>query len=105
MATPSEKLADALEALHELQTNGSVAIRSADLSRTHRERLVKNGFLEEVIKGGTCQHAPMKRAGKARFGLRPFGNLVQPTLICMSSDEVRLLGAKTKGDIASLTPC
>jgi len=51
MATPSEKLADALEALHELQTNGSVAIRSADLSRTHRERLVQNGFLEVVIKG------------------------------------------------------
>lgn len=46
MATPSEKLADALEALHELQTSSSVAIRSADLSRTHRERLVQNGFLE-----------------------------------------------------------
>ena len=51
MATPSEKLADALEALHDLQANGSVAIRSADLSRTHRERLVQNGFLEGVIKG------------------------------------------------------
>jgi hypothetical protein len=55
MATPAEKLADALEALHELQKNGSVAIRSADLSRTHRERLVQNGFLEEVIGDHTEQ--------------------------------------------------
>lgn len=28
MATPSEKLADALEAFHDLETNGSVAIRT-----------------------------------------------------------------------------
>ncbi|MBC8211749.1 MAG: Fic family protein [Gammaproteobacteria bacterium] len=51
MATPSEKLAVSLEALHHLQERGIVAIRSADLTRTHRERLSKNGFLEEVIKG------------------------------------------------------
>ncbi len=55
MAIPSEKLADALEALHDLQTNGSVAIRSAVLSRTHRERLVQNGCLEEVIDDHTEQ--------------------------------------------------
>jgi len=51
MAKPSEKLAESLEALHALQTRGVVAIRSGDLSRTHRERLIKNGFLQEVIKG------------------------------------------------------
>ena len=51
MASPSEKLADSLEVLHQLQTSGTIAIRSSDLSRTHRERLLKNGFLEEVIKG------------------------------------------------------
>jgi len=51
MATPKEKLADALDALHELQARGVVAIRSADLSRTHRERLLNSGFLKEVIKG------------------------------------------------------
>lgn len=41
MATPSDKLADSLEALHKLQARGVVAIRAADLSRTHRERLVR----------------------------------------------------------------
>lgn len=51
VATPSGKLADALEALHELQKSKVVAIRSADLSRTHRQRLLQNGFLELVIKG------------------------------------------------------
>ncbi len=51
MAAPSEKLADSLEALKALQDAGVVAVRSADLSRTHRERLLRAGFLDEVIKG------------------------------------------------------
>jgi Fic/DOC family len=51
MATPSEKLADSLEKLKELQDDGVVAIKSDALSRTHRERLLENGFLEEVHKG------------------------------------------------------
>ncbi len=51
MATPSEKLASSLEALKLLQSKGMVAIQSRDLTRVHRERLVKHGFLQEVIKG------------------------------------------------------
>lgn len=51
MAAPSEKLAESLEALRKLQDRGVVAIRSADLSRTHRERLLRGGFLHEVMKG------------------------------------------------------
>jgi len=51
MAKPSEKLATSLEVLHTLQKSGLVAIRSKDLTRTHRERLCQNGFLQEVIKG------------------------------------------------------
>ncbi len=51
MASPHEKLAESLEALRELQDRGVVAVRSVDLTRTHRERLVKNGFLQEVMKG------------------------------------------------------
>lgn len=49
--TQSEKLAQSLEQLRELQKNGIVAISSRDLSRTHLSRLSKNGFLKEVIKG------------------------------------------------------
>lgn len=51
MARPQEKLAESLEALRELQEQGIVAVRSRDLSRTHRERLQSNGFLKEVMKG------------------------------------------------------
>lgn len=51
MATPSEKLAESLEILRKLQWQNQVAIRSRDITRTHRERLVKNGFLQEVMKG------------------------------------------------------
>ena len=51
MAKPSEKLAKSLEVLHTLQKRGVIAIRSSDLTRTHRERLSQNGFLQEVIKG------------------------------------------------------
>ncbi len=51
MAKPQGKLADSLEALKKLQDRGLVAIRSADLTRIHRERLLRNGFLQEVMKG------------------------------------------------------
>ena len=51
MASPQQKLAESLEVLKALQDRGAVAIRAADLTRTHRERLLKNGFLQEVMKG------------------------------------------------------
>lgn len=51
MATAAEKLADSLSALKGLQDQGKVALRASDMSRTHRERLLKNGFIQEVMKG------------------------------------------------------
>lgn len=51
MTTPSAKLAQSLEVLHKLQERSLIAIQASDLSRTHRERLVRNGFLQEVMKG------------------------------------------------------
>jgi len=52
MATPAEKLADSLAELKKLQNDKGIAIIKADdLSRTHKERLLKNGFIREVIKG------------------------------------------------------
>lgn len=65
MATPSEKLAESLQALHTLQEQGRVAIRSGDLTRTHRERLVQNGFLQEVIKGWYVCSRPDEPAGES----------------------------------------
>ncbi len=65
MATPSEKLAESLEALRAIQQGGADAIRSGDLSRTHRERLLKNGFLQEVMKGWYVPARPDEQSGES----------------------------------------
>jgi hypothetical protein len=52
MTTAPEKLAESLKVLEKLQSSGgTAAIRARDLTRTHRERLMATGFLQEVIKG------------------------------------------------------
>lgn len=74
MATPSEKLADSLAVLKELQDQGIVAIRSRDLSRTHRERLVRTGFLQDVIKGWYIPSRPDEKAGDSTSWYASFWN-------------------------------
>jgi hypothetical protein len=51
MSLPADKLAESLDALKSLQDKGLIAIRAAQLSRTHRQRLLAAGFLREVMKG------------------------------------------------------
>ena len=63
MATPNEKLAGSLDVLKVLQEGGRRVFRSDDLSRVHRERLVENGFLQEVIKGWLISASPSARVG------------------------------------------
>lgn len=63
MPTPNEKLAQSLEVLHTLQKGGQRVFKSDELSRTHRERLVKNGFLQEVMKGWLISSNPSARTG------------------------------------------
>jgi len=65
MATPSEKLAESLDALRTMQQSGANAIRSGDLSRTHRERLLENGFLQEVMKGWYIPARPDEQAAES----------------------------------------
>lgn len=66
MPSPSEKLAESLEALHRLQrAGGGAAIRSRDMTRTHRERLLANGFLREVIKGWYNPSRPGEAPGES----------------------------------------
>src|ERR1700689_3819602 len=66
MATPPEKLAESLELLEKLQTaGGAAAIRARDLTRTHRERLMTAGFLQEVIKGWYVQSRPDEVKGES----------------------------------------
>lgn len=63
MPTPNEKLAESLGVLHGLQKGGRRVFKSDELSRTHRERLVQNGFLQEVMKGWLISFNPSARAG------------------------------------------
>ncbi|MFC2176087.1 Fic family protein [Bacteroidota bacterium] len=63
MATPGEKLAASLDELRKLQADGKTAIRTKDLTKTHRDRLVKNGFLMEVAKGWFVVSNPSTAAG------------------------------------------
>ena len=63
MTPPSEKLAGSLDALRSLQERGVVAVRARDLLRSHRERLVRHGFLLPVMKGWYVAGAPDRRAG------------------------------------------
>jgi len=58
MPTPHEKLAESLAALQALQKSGHRVIPSKQLSRIHRERLLANGFLQEVMKGWLISSSP-----------------------------------------------
>jgi hypothetical protein len=51
MPTSSEKLAESLEVLAKLQRQHGAAIPTKDISRTHRDRLLTNGFLLRVMNG------------------------------------------------------
>src|SRR5580700_5803405 len=62
MAAPNEKLAESLDVLKALQAGGRRVFRSGDLSRVHRERLVANGFLLEVMKGWLISSSPGARS-------------------------------------------
>jgi len=58
MATPNQKLAASLAQLQKLQGRGRRVFRSGELTRVHRERLVRNGFLREAMKGWLISCSP-----------------------------------------------
>lgn len=100
MATPSEKLAQSLEMLRILQQQGCVAIRSADLSRTHRQRLCANGFLREVMKGWYIPSRPDETAGESTAWYACFWSFIASYLQerfaqdwCLSPEQSLLLHA------------
>jgi Fic/DOC family len=61
--TPNEKLATALTALRTLKEGGRRVFQSGELSRLDRERLLRNGFLHEVMKGWLISSSPDARDG------------------------------------------
>jgi len=65
MPSPNEKLAESLDVLETLQQGNRRVFRSDDLSRVHRERLVENGFLQEVMKGWLISSRPDSEPGES----------------------------------------
>ncbi|MCP3940954.1 MAG: Fic family protein [Desulfobacteraceae bacterium] len=65
MSTPQNKLAQSLAVLKGLQDKGIVAIYTKNMTRTHRERLLKNGFIKEVMKGWYIPARPEEPAGES----------------------------------------
>src|SRR5687768_16792779 len=63
MAAPNEKLATSLTLLRNLQKDGRRVFQSQEFTRLHRERLIQNGFLQEVIKGWLVSTSPGARDG------------------------------------------
>ena len=59
----SKKLAESLEELKKLQDDGIIAIKSDELSRVDRERLLKSGFLKKVAKGWYIPVPPDEKPG------------------------------------------
>lgn len=87
MAKPSEKLAESLEVLHALQDQGVVVIRSADLTRVHRERLSQNGFLQEVIKGWYIPARPDETAAESTAWYASFWQFCVTYLTHLKADD------------------
>lgn len=65
MPTPQDKLAESLAVLKKIQDEGLVAIQTKNMTRTHRERLAKNGFIQEVMKGWYIPARPEGQAGES----------------------------------------
>ena len=77
MATPQEKLAQALEALHNLQKDTDITIiRASDLSPSHKKLLKNNGFIKGIIKGWYISTRPDERDGDTTSWYMSFWNFV-----------------------------
>ena len=63
MTTPQEKLAEALKALKSYQDKGLQAISASALNRSHREHLLRAGFLRQVVRGWYVPSRPDERPG------------------------------------------
>lgn len=75
MATLQDKLAQSFAVLKKLQDEGIVAIHTQNMTRTHRECLVKNGFIKKVMKGWYIPARPEEPAGESTAGMPRFERL------------------------------
>ena len=75
MATPNELLAKSLTALADIQKAGKHVVRGAELPRMDRVRLLKAGFLDEVVRGWYLPSRPDAQPGSSAAwfaGMREF---------------------------------
>ncbi len=101
MASPAEKLAISLQALEALQKQGRQAIRSKETGRADRERLIKNGFLQEVMKGWYIPSRPDEAAGETTawyasywgFCAEYLNERIGPRNWCLSPEQSVILHA------------
>lgn len=101
MATPGEKLAESLKVLRKLQNKDEiVAIKTSEVNRTHRERLVKNGFLKEVSRGWYIVTNPENQQGESTSWYNSYWNFCSRYLenkyngkYCISPEQSLLLHA------------
>ncbi len=63
MPAPNEKLAASLAALQKLHKGAHRVFQSKDLSRVNRERLLQNGYLQEVMRGWLISSSPSTHPG------------------------------------------
>ncbi|NQU33806.1 MAG: Fic family protein [Bacteroidetes bacterium] len=99
MATPQEKLAQALDALKKLQQDKNiVVIKASDLSDLHKKLLKNNGFIKEVIKGWYISSRPDERDGDTTSWYMSFWDFASAYLNsrfgkewCLSPDQSLLL--------------
>ena len=85
MATRNEKIAGSLEALADVQRDG--VVRSSGLSRTHRERLIKSGFLKEVINGWLVVTNPGAAEGDSTVWYASFWSFLAQYLTSRFEDD------------------
>jgi hypothetical protein len=100
MADPNIKLAESLEVLNKLQENHGKAIKTSEISRTHRERLVKNNFLIKVTKEWYVISNPNNQEGDSTTWYTSFWEFCKRYLedrydqdYCLSAEQSLLLHA------------
>ena len=99
MATPSEKLAEALSELQKLQKDRNVAvIKASDLKTTYKQLLKANGFIKDVIKGWYISTSPDEKKGDTTSWFMSFWDFASIYLNerfeegwCLSPDQSLLL--------------
>jgi hypothetical protein len=100
MATPGEKLAVSLKVLQKLQDQKFGGIKSADLSRVHKERLLEQGFIREVFKGWYISVPPDEKKGDSTSWYTSYWDFCSRYLqdrygedYCVSADQSLLIHA------------